>query len=338
MPGLADYLDLTVGTAREQYRELLRRTPVMTGRQVVFLPVETLLCLAASFRVNHRRYGGSTAQLAGEPVPSLARLFARPPSSILAKMANLDGSRTHAGKWDILAGAMLREVPQRFTGLYRLLLTAARAEGIGRDRLPDFLHLEESGELTLLGQEELGVAELDAVRDDAVRDAAGSAWSEPETERILVGAARVGQHLFAQSVLHNCGGKCVFCGLNPSTFGAKRMLMAGHIKPWRHCAPRERLDPRNGLAACPAHDVAFDTGLIAINAALRIDVSRRLADAVAGDRIARQFFGRPPLLETLLLPQTAEPPIVKYIDWHRTNIYLAASPLSGTVIDPMWPG
>ena len=28
---------------------------------------------------------------------------------MLAKMANLDGSRSHGGKWDILAGAMLRE-------------------------------------------------------------------------------------------------------------------------------------------------------------------------------------------------------------------------------------
>jgi predicted restriction endonuclease len=24
----------------------------------------------------------------------------------------------------------------------------------------------------------------------------------------------------------------------------------------------ERLDPRNGLAACPSHDVAFDTGYL----------------------------------------------------------------------------
>jgi putative restriction endonuclease len=252
MPGLDDYLDLTAAAARAQYRELLRRTPVTSGRQADFLPVETLLCLAASFRVNHRHYGSRTAEQAQEPVPSLARLFSRPPSSILAKMANLDGSRKHGGKWDILAGATLRDDPDRFTELYRLLLSAARTEGIGQDRLPDFLGLEEDGELTLLGQEELGLAELDAVRDDAALAAAGSIFTEPETERILLGAVRVGQHLFAQSVLHNCGGKCVFCGLNPSTFGAKRMLMAGHIKPWRHCTPTERLDARNGLAACPA--------------------------------------------------------------------------------------
>jgi hypothetical protein len=66
---LAEYLDLTVSQAREQFQALLARRPVPHGRQVAFLPVETLLCLAASFLVNHRRYGGGTAHRAPEPVP-----------------------------------------------------------------------------------------------------------------------------------------------------------------------------------------------------------------------------------------------------------------------------
>ena len=146
MADLADYLDLTVSHAREQFRSLLVRRPV-PGRQVTFLPVETLLCLAASFLVNHRHFGGSTAHQAPEPVQSLARLFSRPPSSVLAKMANLDGSRSHGARWDVLAGAMLREDPARFSAIYRVLLHAARAEGIGPARLPDFLGLEQGGEL-----------------------------------------------------------------------------------------------------------------------------------------------------------------------------------------------
>jgi putative restriction endonuclease len=95
---LADYLDLTVGQAREQLRALASRRPARGGRQVAFLPAETLLCLAASFLVNHRHFGGTTAHQAPEPVPSLARLFSRPPSSVLAKMANLDGSRSHGAR------------------------------------------------------------------------------------------------------------------------------------------------------------------------------------------------------------------------------------------------
>ncbi len=44
-------------------------------------------------------------------------------------MANLDGSRSHGGKWDIPAGTMLRDDPAHFTYVYRVLLSAARAGG-----------------------------------------------------------------------------------------------------------------------------------------------------------------------------------------------------------------
>jgi putative restriction endonuclease len=321
---LADYLDLTVGQAREQFRALRERRPVTHGRQVSFLPVETLLCLAASFLVNHRRFGGSTAHQAPEPVPALARLFSRRPSSILAKMANLDGSRSHGARWDVLAGAILRDDPARFTQTYRVLLHAARAEGIGPGQLADFLGLEHGGELTLLGQEEIDVSVLESVlRDQVARQAGEGALSEQDTERILMAAVRVGQHVFAQNVLHNCGGRCVFCGLSPAAFGAKRMLLAGHIKPWKDSTPSERLDPRNGLAACPAHDVAFDTGLLTVNGGLRIHVAPTLASAVLADPLARQYYGRPPLSDVLLLPSDAQAPAPRYLDWHRQKIFVA---------------
>jgi putative restriction endonuclease len=322
--GLEDYLELTADQARQQFRALLVRRPVSQGRQDDFLPVETLLCLAVSFVVNHRHFGGRTAHQAPEPIPSLARLFSRPPSSVLAKMANLDGSRSHGGKWDVLAGATLRDDPARFTDVYRLLLHAARTEGIGPDRLPDFLGLEYGGELALLGQDELDISVLEAgLRDRIERDASHGIWSPLETERILLAAARVGQHVFAQNVLANCGSQCVFCGLRPAAFGAKRMLLAGHIKPWKDSSPTERLDPRNGLAACPAHDVAFDTGLLSVNGGLRIHVARSLAEATRIDPLTRQYFGRPPLREVLLLPSESQVPARKYLDWHRQHIFTA---------------
>ena len=324
MAELADYLDLTVGEARRQFRELKLRRPVSSGRQAVFLPVETLLCLAVSFLVSHRRFGGSTAHLAPEPIPSLALLFSRPPSSILAKMANLDGSRSHGGRYDILAGAVLRDEPAHFTHIYRTLLTAARSEGIGADRLPDFLGLEHDGEFDLLGQDELGLSALEnAFQDQIAKAAAKGTWTEQQTERILLAAARVGQHVFALNVLANCGGRCVFCGLNPGSFGAKRMLVAGHIKPWKDSTSTERLDLRNGLAACPSHDVAFDTGLLTVSTELEIQIAPSLADAVRGDHLTRQYYGRPPLLETLLLPDGAQRPARKYLDWHRENVFAA---------------
>jgi putative restriction endonuclease len=175
---LAEYLDLTAEDALTQLRMLLERRPVRQGRQVTFLPVETLLCLAASFLVNHRHFGGGTAHRPPEPVPSLARLFSRPPSSVLAKMANLDGSRSHGARWDVLAGAMLRDDPARFSQIYGILLHAACTKGVGPDRLPDFLGLEQGGELTLLGQDELDLSVLEeSLRDRIERDASNDARS-----------------------------------------------------------------------------------------------------------------------------------------------------------------
>ncbi len=68
---------------------------------------------------------------------------------------------------------MLPEDSARFTDIYRLLLRAARAEGIGRDRMPDFLDLEDGGEFALLGQDELGTSVFEsALRDQITRSAA----------------------------------------------------------------------------------------------------------------------------------------------------------------------
>jgi putative restriction endonuclease len=319
---LDDYLKLTVSRAREQFRVLLGRQPVAEAtRQADFMPIETLLCLAASFRVSHRRYGGRTAHLAPEPVPELARLFTRRPSSVLAKMANLDGSRSHGATFDASAGATLREQPTQFAHVYRVILHAARAEGIGPDRLPDFLRLEDGGEVELLGQEELAVldaGDLAGIPDDD--------RSDPETERIMVAAARVGQHVFAQNVLSNCGRSCVFCGLRPASFGARRMLLAGHIKPWRDSSHRERLDLSNGLAACPNHDVAFDTGLLTVEDDLRIRHAAALSEAVRADQLARQYYGTPPMLTTLRLPPTAQRPGTGYLEWHRAHVFADRRP------------
>ncbi len=129
--------------------------------------------------------------------------------------------------------------------------------------------------------------------------------------------------MFTVNVLSNCGRRCVFCGLDPVPFVAKRMLVAGHIKAWKDSAPSERLDLRNGLAACPDHDVAFDTGLLTVGAGLQIHFSGALANAVRADPLARQYYGRPPVLERLLLPGDAQPPARKYLDWHRANVFAA---------------
>ena len=85
----------------------------------------------------------------------------------------------------------------------------------------------------------------------------------------------------------------MFCGQNTGSFGAKRMLVAGHIKPWKDSTSAECLDLRNGRAACPSHDVAFDIGLLTVDASLQVRVSGALAGAVRADPLARQYYGAP---------------------------------------------
>lgn len=322
-----DYLGLTLGAARLQWRSIAQRAPVTHGRQVDFVPVETDMCLAASLLVNHRRYGGSTAHRAEQPVPALASLFHRPNSSVLAKMANLDGSRTNGAKHEIEVAAQLLGTPGQLAVTYRLIIHAARDVGIDSDRLPDFLLLEgDDQDFLLLGQEELVTGDVESAVQAAVNAWAANRADLPQrvTERLLVAAARVGQHRFATDVLTNHQHACVFCGLSVTTGGARahRMLVASHIKSWKTSNSAERLDPRNGLTACPTHDVAFDTGLLTVNGGLRIHLAAHVEVAAAEGRPgARAAFGRPPLAETLLLPVGAQRPGDRYLAWHRKHVF-----------------
>jgi putative restriction endonuclease len=83
-------------------------------------------------------------------VPTLARLFKRPNSSVLAKMANLDGSRTNGAKHELEVAACLLGAPQGLALLYRRLLAGARDEGISERELPDFLDLEHDSSSLML--------------------------------------------------------------------------------------------------------------------------------------------------------------------------------------------
>lgn len=138
---LADVVELDLESAHEQMSMLLERTAATAGRrQPAFLPVETILCLAAMRLVRHSRYGGSTAHMAEYPVPELAELFRRPPSSILAKMANLDGSRPNGARWDRPAAqALLADGGIGLDRAYSIVLLAARRAGVDEIMLPDFL-------------------------------------------------------------------------------------------------------------------------------------------------------------------------------------------------------
>jgi hypothetical protein len=44
---------------------------------------------------------------------------------------------------------------------------------------------------------------------------------------------------------------------------------------------------------------------------------------VRRDHLTRQYYGRSPLLDTLLLPDDAERPRQKYLEWHREKVFVA---------------
>ncbi len=69
--------------------------------------------------------------------------------------------------------------------------------------------------------------------------------------------------------------------------------------------------------------MAFDAGLLTVDASLQVRISGALADAVRADPLARQYYGSPPLRDTILLPEQVQLPGYKYLDWHRTNIFAA---------------
>ncbi len=126
--------------ASDLRRMLSRELPASGTRQENFTPTEVLLCLAAMYLIDFTRYGSQTAQTAPSPVPQLAALARRPPSSILAKMANLAGARSHGGQGETKAASKwLADDGDSLMRSYRIVLATARELGVDEVALPDFL-------------------------------------------------------------------------------------------------------------------------------------------------------------------------------------------------------
>ena len=134
------YVNLDETQAAADLTAILARTFPASGRQVDFTPTEVVLCLAAMYVVPFNKFGGNNAQDAPSPVKELAALFKRPPSSVLAKMANLTGARPNGGKGEAAAAqVLLADGGAGLLRCYRAVIAAARALGITEHSLPDFL-------------------------------------------------------------------------------------------------------------------------------------------------------------------------------------------------------
>jgi putative restriction endonuclease len=139
------------------------------------------------------------------------------------------------------------------------------------------------------------------------------AFDERLTEQLAERKIRLAQHRFALEVLENCGRACVFCGFEPHSLPMQSgLLHASHIKPWAVSDQRDRVDVRNGLAACPIHDAAFDRGYITVNGGYHIHRADALRESIARDNKAALYF-KEALSATLLLPLAAKKPALSYL-------------------------
>lgn len=80
--------------------------------------------------------------------------------------------------------------------------------------------------------------------------------SIPETQRIQLAKARIGQGLFRKRVIL-LDAACRVTGVSDA-----RVLIASHIKPWRDADNSERINGYNGILLSPHVDALFDEQLL----------------------------------------------------------------------------
>jgi putative restriction endonuclease len=307
----------------EQWRRVAKRVP--RPRQEPFLPIEVLLSYALFFILNPHSFGGGNIHRLPEPVKRLAHTLHRTPGSLTSKMLNLDGSRENSARLEPELFARLAAEPGLFGELYLRVMNAARAAGFGPEQVPDFLEALPKQGVELLGQDELGAVEigsfLDERREELQRLGEAFQLGEPQTTRLVEQRARLGQHRFAAKVLSNYEHSCGFCGFAPRTLQRHGLLVASHIKPWARSTDKERLDPRNGIAACPTHDAAFDSGLITVNGGLRIHRAERLRQSMAADEGADLYFGERVIGPQLKIIPGPNSPDERYLKYHIQHVF-----------------
>ncbi|WP_286407333.1 HNH endonuclease [Myroides odoratimimus] len=87
------------------------------------------------------------------------------------------------------------------------------------------------------------------------------------------------------------------------------LLIASHIKPWRECQNKERIDPYNGLLLLPTFDKLFDQGLISFTNNGVIMISEQILSYYKLLGLA---------IDTII---HVDPKQHKYLEYHRENIF-----------------
>lgn len=131
----------------------------------------------------------------------------------------------------------------------------------------------------------------------------------PETQRLQLTKARIGQGLFRKQVML-IDPRCRVTGVDDS-----RLLIASHIKPWRDSSNAERISGFNGIMLSPHVDALFDERLISFEDDGQMLVHPSLPD----DALNRWSIHRHTKIEAFL-PQQAE-----FLRHHRKMFALKAA-------------
>lgn len=133
--------------------------------------------------------------------------------------------------------------------------------------------------------------------------------SIPETQRIQLAKARIGQGLFRKRVML-VDPRCRVTGVEDP-----RLLIASHIKPWKSSSNEERINGYNGIMLSPHIDALFDAHLISFED----DGGMLVHPTLPEDVLNRWALRRDTKVEKF------QPAQAKFLDHHR-HIYAGLAP------------
>jgi putative restriction endonuclease len=257
---------------------------------------ETVLALYLYFQMPFGRLHSGNPE-----IQTLAAAIDRSSSSVAMKLCNfasLDPNIIQSGRKGLdgaskLDRATYAEFGQDWSGL------VARAEGLWSsqvDRLVSATDLPRPASNSL---------------HDKRSEFKFEPWQGDSTTQAIVNQ-RVGQDFFRRAVLANYEEACCVTGI-----ADPRLLTASHIKPWGKDS-QNRHNPANGLLLSATLDRAFDRGLITVDRARRIHVSRQLRDSRS--RETRDYFEQ--FEKATLRPAARFDPEPAFLDWHNEHCFV----------------
>lgn len=132
--------------------------------------------------------------------------------------------------------------------------------------------------------------------------------SIPETERIAIVNARIGQGLFRDKLIEKYAGKCIITGIDHP-----KLLIASHIKPWAASTNEERIQVDNGLLLSATYDRLFDSGLITFDVSGKLYISSLLGT----ENTARLH-----LVPQTVYPLLVSPQMKQHLEYHGDTLFV----------------